>query len=101
MAEIIQGTTPTITYAFDFDWDMVESLTATFESGDQEILKFEKDRFTFLDGTISTKLTQEETLKFPSTGFITQLKIKDTTGNVLASNIVRVSVKKVLDEVEL
>ena len=96
---MVRGTTPTITFDFNFDWEKVKRLTATFEYGNKDVFKIEKERFTYFDKKISATLTQEETLSLPNNTVEIQLKVQSTDGIVFASNIVKIFIGEILDEV--
>lgn len=98
---ITQGTTPTVTFKFDMNWDYVSNLTATFTQKDSVVVELDYDRFTYEDSTISAVLTQKETLALSQGSSKVQLKVLDIGDSVFASNIITVMVNEILDKGEL
>lgn len=94
-----RGTTPTHKFTFDFPKENIGSIYITYMQNKQVRFEKSKDDITFEDGTVSVKLTQEETLKFTVTGDVEiQIRFTDTSDNAYASNIVQVPVGRILKE---
>lgn len=99
---MIRGSTPTLTFTLPFDGGIIASLYITFAQRGKEVLTLtEKD--CALEGmTITTKLSQAQTLKFDhSCPLEIQMRILTTDGNALASNIIPCSVERILKDGEI
>ena len=100
--EIIRGTTPTITLKInnkDFDMNSINICHVTIcdDTG--------KNKKTFTNPTldvdaktISVDLTQQDTLDYAYGNINIQVKIKLDSGSVVASRIVTMTMKKILEE---
>ena len=61
---MIRGTTPTIMFKFPFDTGDISKYRMYFLQGNQVLLTKEEGDLHFVDDTVFTKLSQEETLLF-------------------------------------
>lgn len=101
---MIRGTTPTLLFNLPFSASIIKSaeITIKYIDGLKKVLitKYLAD-CELGETSISTKLTQEETLQFPAPAMVqVQLRILTTDDTALATEIYKVSVKKLLaDEV--
>lgn len=95
---MIRGTTPTFTFNLPFDVSNVKAAYITIRSKRVEIEKGLED--CTLDGTtITTTLTQEESLMLPrSKQAQIQLRVLTQNGTALATSIFTVQVEDVLKE---
>ena len=99
---IYRSTTPTIILNIkneDFDLSLINICHVTLESeSGQTSLRKTAPEIDVENKKISITLTQEETAKF-STGIVNvQLKIKLNNGTVIPSKIVKIDMKKILEE---
>ena len=99
---MIKGTTPTLHYELDFDTSVIKSAEIVVQYVDAnkavQIVKGMEDCVVG-ERCISTALTQEETLQLPAPSHVEiQLKILTEDEMVLATEITKVSVKRLLKE---
>ena len=97
---MIRGTTPTLLYNLPFSASLIKSAEITIKYVDNFkkvlILKTLED-CELGETTISTRLTQEETLQFPApASVLVQLRILTTDDTALATEPKSVKVKKLL-----
>ena len=101
---MIRGTTPTLLFNLPFSASIIKSAEITIKYIDDFkkvlITKYLED-CELGETSIGARLTQEETLQFPAPAMVqVQLRILTTDGTALATDIYKVSVKKLLaDEV--
>lgn len=96
---MIRGTTPTHVFTLPFDTEILQNVRVIYSWGGAE--KITKEAFECqLDGnTITVKLTQEDTLKFPEGKLIDiQIRALNKSGDVIASDIMSVHVCRCLDD---
>lgn len=99
---MIQGTTPTHKFSVDIDTGLIAKLRISYEQNGKIVLNKEKKDCTFYGNTITTKLSQEETMKFDAPGNVRiQLHAISTGGDSLATMPVSVPVYILLDKVVL
>lgn len=99
---MIKGTTPTLHYNLPFETSIIKTAEIVVEYVDAnksvKIIK-DIDDCVLGDNCISTSLTQEETLKLPAPSTVNiQLRILTTDELVLATEIQKVTVKRLLRE---
>lgn len=88
-----QGTTPTHTFTTDYDCTEAECIYITYVQNNSVVLEIDSTsgRITVEPDTITTKLTQEETLMFsPDRSVLMQIRVKMPGGDdadALISNI--------------
>ena len=99
---MIQGTTPTHTFKMPLDISNISKLRVSYAQNGQVVITKELSDFTVESDTITTKLTQEDTLKFRG-GVDVQIQIRVLTsgGDSIASNVMRVSCGTILDRTVL
>lgn len=99
---MIKGTTPTITYNLPFESSLIKSaeIVVMYVDANKEVLIVRNLVDCTLGKTsISTKLTQEETLKLPAPSSAeVQLRIVTTDDTILATVPEKVTVKRLLKE---
>lgn len=99
---IIQATTPTISIKVDnVNLNEFMEIILVLEQGSFCTIKKKKSNGDIIisddESTLSVILSQEETRKFKeSMPLEMQLRVKDSFGNVSASNIVKVNIEKSL-----
>lgn len=99
---MIKGTTPTLHYNLPFDTYLVKKAEIVVEYVDANkrvlIVKTQED-CVLGDKCISATLTQEETLQLPAPSTVkVQLRVLTTDDIALATEAVKVSVKRLLKE---
>ena len=102
---MIRGTTPTLEFNLPFVSSLIKSaqiLISYVDDYKEVIIEKTLDECTLGDTTISTELTQEETLEFPApiTAQV-QLRVvvnQDGKDITLATDIYKVKVKKLLKD---
>lgn len=96
---MIRGTTPEHKFTIPFDTALVDKVKIIYAQDD--VVVFEKETADcVLDGmTVTTRLTQEDTLKLDHKKAVQiQLRILTTGGQALASIIEKVGVSQLLDD---
>lgn len=95
---MIRLTTPTHTFTLPFSTSTISSLIATYQQNGATVIEKELEDVTLDGNKVIITLTQEETKKFEACrpAFV-QLRIKNTSDAVLASNIVTLDVQPVLN----
>lgn len=95
---MFKGSTPTHTFELPFDVGLISNFKITYAQGGSIVLTKTPEDCTLEGNTISTKLTQEETLLF-SCNLPVQIQVRVLTNNenALVSDILQVPVKKCLD----
>ena len=96
-------TTPTIPITIsDVDFSAVDRFRVAIERGNNSLLfeiPADDARVDAQNKTINVELTQEQTAQFAEGYVLVQARIKYQNGNVQATDITRLSVADVLDEV--
>ena len=99
---MIKGTTPTIHYNLPFDTSVIKTAEIVVEYVDaNKSVKIIQaiDDCVLGDKCISTALTQDETLKIPAPSIVNvQLRVLTTDEIVLATEVEKVTVKRLLKE---
>lgn len=92
------GTTPTHTFELPFPIEYLSNLKITYLQEDEVILKKRLKDGTVDGNKISFKLTQEETFMFkPHVQVQIQVRVLDSAGNALSSDIYNVPAARCLD----
>ena len=96
---IIRGTTPTHTFTLPINRELCDKVRIIYSQGDTPI-KVEGERLKFLsDNTVSCTLTQAETLSLDcAKPCDIQVRILTKDGSAPASDIIRKSVGRCLDD---
>lgn len=97
---MIRATTPTHSFTFPQEVSVgsLSEIILTYSQCDRQILEKTKSDFTISGQTISVELTQQEVNKFKPGPVLIQIRVKNTSGKALASQIFKVHVKQVLNE---
>ena len=99
---MIRGTTPSLTFNLPFNTTLVQSAEISIQYTDEYkkvLIVKELEDCELGETSISTRLTQEETLQIPATTDAkVQIRVLTTDGLALASDIFTVKVKKLLNE---
>ena len=100
-AFITRGTTPT--FFFTLPDELTESniaeINISFSQNNEVVFSKDSETCSFMDEhTIVTTLEQEDTLALMAGDCWFQLKLKDSGGNVLASQIYKAKVDKILSD---
>ena len=96
---MIRGTTPRLKFTLPFDTSQIAESYITFSQ--DETIKMDKslEECEAYGNTLTVVLTQEETLSLASGKFVEiQVRVKTVSDDVLASNIIRVNVDRILRE---
>ena len=95
---MIRGTTPTHTFTLPFGADVIKSVRIVYaQDGDVKITKTGDD-VTGEENTITTRLTQEDTLALDCTKTVEiQVRILTLGGDALSSDIIRTNVNRCLE----
>ena len=96
---MFKGTTPTHTFEVDMDTSLIKTVKITYSQKDEEVLVKRTEDCALGDGTISTRLSQEDTFLFEGNTIVTiQLRILTTSGDALVAEPIMMSVGKCLDD---
>ena len=99
---MIKGTTPTIKYNLPFASSLIKSaeIVVMYVDANKEVLIVrDLENCTLGDKSISTVLTQEETLQLPAPSYAeVQLRIVTIDDTILATVPEKVTVKRLLKE---
>ncbi|MEE0968197.1 MAG: hypothetical protein U0M06_02335 [Clostridia bacterium] len=100
MAQIIQqGSTPTHRFSTPYEKASVDSAIITYWQNGRIVLEKHTEDINIQDHTMTTELSQEDTLLFDERGDVKmQIKVKLTNGKVIPSNDMYASVKDVLNK---
>lgn len=97
---MIRATTPTHVFTFPSGMstaDMSEILL-TYSQGGKPVIEKNKSDLTIQPNKVSIRLTQEEVNMFDAGVVQIQMRAKNMSGDVMASQIFKVKVKQVLNE---
>lgn len=94
-----RGTTPTHIFNIPFNVSNITALQIIYAQNDEVIILKTKEDCVLEDQTITTTLTQEDTLKF-NCGLKVQLQVRvlTTSGDALASKVKIIDVGKCLND---
>ena len=93
------GTTPTHNFTLPFSTELVGAIEITYSQCGKVILQKNENECTLDGRVISVTLSQADTFEFASGANVEiQLRVKDKSGNVHASDIMCVSCKKFLSD---
>lgn len=96
---MIRGTTPTHYFTLPFNAGEIDKLRITYAQSGLTVLELTEADVSTDGQEIRYQLTQEDTLKFKNNVLVElQIKVKTLEGNVLASNVMAISVSKILNE---
>ena len=99
---MIQGTTPTLHFNIPIEASAIKSAEIVVEYVDSNkriLIEKTTDDCVIGENCISTSLTQEETLQLPAPSFVhIQLRVLTTDEIALATDVFKVSVKRLLKE---
>lgn len=96
---MVRGTTPTHYFTLPFDTGQLERLRITYAQNGLTVLELTEENVALAGKEIRYQLTQEDTLRFKNNVLAeVQVRVKTTDGNVLASNVMAISVGKILNE---
>ena len=96
---MIRGTTPTHVFKVPFDASVMSEVQITYAQNDRVLFKKKTSDCTIVDGSVTTRLTQEETLLFDHRKNVEiQIRILTPTGDALATKIFTERVDKCLDD---
>lgn len=99
---MIRATTPTHVFTFDEQVPVLgnQKILVTYKQCDKIILEKTKEDLSIdgINNQVSVELTQQEMNRFcPGVASI-QIRVKNGDGKVLASQVLKIKVKQVLDE---
>ncbi len=99
---MIRGTTPTLLYDLPFSASLIKSAEITIEYSDnlkKVLITKTLEDCELGEASISTRLTQEETLQLPApASVLVQLRVLTNDDIALATEAMGVEVKKLLAE---
>lgn len=99
---MIRGTTPTLTFELPFSVDLIKLVYITFSQNNALVFELTNSDCELSDKTITTKLTQKQTLMFADKSNVSiQLRILTNDNTALASNIIYCNVDKILKDGEI
>ena len=95
---MFQGTTPTHKFMTDISTDLISKVRIIYEQNGKVVLTKHKEDCTLEGRTITTKLTQEDTLKFATGSARVQLHVRVTNGDAFTNKPITVPVYILLDK---
>lgn len=99
---MIRGTTPTLEFVLPIETNAIISAEVMVQYVDKHkeiTITKTLDECNVGDNTITARLTQEETLKLPAPSTVdVQLRVLTDDGTALATEVKKVSVKRLLKE---
>ena len=96
---MIRGTTPKLTFKLPFSVDTLSAAYITFMQGGNEVTEKNLTDCEINGDELSLKLSQDDTLSLSENVLLEmQIKAKDQSGNVMVSQVLRVSVGEVFNE---
>lgn len=94
-----RGSTPTHNFTLPFSAEEADEIEITYQQNNETILTKYKDDCVVEGRNVSVTLTQEETFEFTSEENVEiQVRVLTKGGDVLPSNIIRVSCERCLSE---
>lgn len=94
-----RGTTPTFIFKLPFAGDQITALNLCFAQRGQTVLEKTLNACAVGEDTVQVTLTEEETLLFDSQKGMVEMQLRvGCGGSRLASNIMRVSVERILKD---
>ena len=92
-------TTPEHRFVLQVEPSLINKIRITYSQENQIVLTKENEDIILENNVATTRLTQEETKKFKEGKEVEiQVRILTLGNNALASEIIKIEVKKVLDE---
>ncbi|MFR5840650.1 MAG: hypothetical protein ACLUFC_08800 [Anaerobutyricum hallii] len=98
---MIRGTTPTLEFTMPFDTSLIAELYITITQNNATALEKTLSDCNCNDTSVSLTLTQEDTLRLeqkPYSDSEMQIRVRTVAGEVLASNIMRIYVGRILKD---
>lgn len=96
---MIRGTTPEHIIKPPVAASLIKSVRFTYEQDGNTVVEKTEADCTITDESISVRLTQEDTLRFEESKTVSvQIRILTTGGEVMASEIKSLTVKKTLND---
>lgn len=98
---MIRGTTPTLEFTMPFDTSLIAELYITITQNGATALEKTLSDCNCNDTSVSLTLTQEDTLRLeqkPYSDSEMQIRVRTVAGEVLASNIMRIYVGRILKD---
>lgn len=96
---MFKGTTPTHTFNVSIDTSLIKEVKITYSQKDKDVLIKRTKDCTIDEGTISTRLSQEDTFLFEgNTMVMIQLRVLTSGGDALVAEPVMMTVGKCLDD---
>lgn len=98
---MIRGTTPTLEFTLPFDTSLIAEMYVTIAQGEKTVLEKTLSDCNCSGTSVSLILTQKDTLKLqqqPRLQAEIQIRVRTTSGEALASDIMSVYVGRILKE---
>lgn len=94
-----RGTTPTHTFTLPFETNQLTKVRIVYSQGNAPIVTKEVEDCVLEGNTVTVKLTQEDTLKFDNSKFVSiQLRVVTDDEDSLVSDIIQKAVGECLDD---
>ena len=94
---MIRGTNPTLTFTLPFEVKTIQKMWVTFSQNDKEVFTLNKEDCELNGNNVMLQLSQEQTLSLLSNVRVEiQLRVLTFNNASLASNIIKVSVERIL-----
>lgn len=98
---MIRGTTPTLAFTLPFSAENIAELYITFTQCGKQVIEKSLDECIVESNVVKVKLTQTDTLAFSCRQADIQIRAKFTNGEAVASEIIQMSVERVLKDGEI
>ena len=96
---MFKGTTPTHIFNVSIDTSLIKEVKITYSQRDKEILVKRTKDCAIESGTITTRLSQEDTFLFEGNMLVTiQLRVLTLGGDALVSELIMTGVGKCIDD---
>lgn len=96
-----RGTTTKLEFELPFSSDDVEEINIAFAEGHTLIFDLGKNKIEFDGNKAIVSLSQSDTLKLPTGTVSVQMRVRTVDNEVIASEIMKISVKEILKEGEI
>ena len=96
---MIRGTTPTLIFTLPLDTNLIEEAYITIAQNGEVVIDKNYTDCAIGERSLTLKLSQEETLLLDARERAEiQIRVRTTTGDALASNIIKVSTGRILKD---
>ena len=99
---MFRGTTPTLKFNLPFDVSLIDTVWVTFSQNNKEIFTIETADCVLEETSVTTKLTQKQTLMLKEGTYVeVQVRVLTDYGDALVSCVMKTFVNKILKDGEI